>query len=506
MVDNKRIAKNTFVLYMRMIFMMIVGLFTSRIILNTLGIVDYGIYSTVGGIIWIFSFIHGPMSSSISRNLTFEIGRNNTDRLEKVFCVSFNILALIALLTVILGETVGLWFFYEKMQIPDERIYAAFWVYQLSIISCAISILSVPYNASIIAHERMSAFAWISISDVLIKLVIVYLLVVVTFDKLIIYALLFFLAQIFNQIIYMVYCHRNFKEVKLRFFWDKKIFKEMSSFAGWTTLGYLSAVASTQGIDLMLNVFFGPTINAARGIAIQARNVIGRFSTGFQTAFAPQITKTYAAGNYEELHTLIFRSSKFSFFLLTILTIPVMIETEPLLLLWLKNIPEHTVLFFRIIALITLQESLAYPIDIAIQATGKIKKYQITVCSILLTILPISYIALKIGTPPESVFFINLVCCILTHLVRIKILAPLIRLSVSEYIKKVFLRISLVFVISLICAYLLYFAMPENNILSVGAVCISSGISSLFIIYYIGMEKIEQDVIILQLKKRLSSF
>ena len=307
--NNKRIAKNTLLLYIRMLFLMAVSLYTSRVVLQALGVEDFGIYNVVGGVVAMFGFLNAAMSSSTQRYLTFELGRGDMSRLRTVFCTSVNIHALISLVIVLLAETIGLWFFYQKMIIPEERLNAAMWVYQFSVLSSVVMVMNVPYNASIVAHERMSAFAYISILEVLLKLLIVFLLQVVCWDRLAFYAFLVFLVQLGIRFIYGIYCRKHFKETAFRWLWDKVMFREMLSFAGWNLWGNCAGVAFTQGINLLLNMFFGPVVNAARGIAVQVQSAVQQFSLNFQTAVNPQITKSYAVQDYGYMHSLIFRSS-----------------------------------------------------------------------------------------------------------------------------------------------------------------------------------------------------
>lgn len=314
--NSKRIAKNTLLLYFRMLFMMAVSLFTSRVILNTLGVEDYGINNVVGGIVAMFGFINSSMTSATQRYITFALGKGEKERLKTVFSTSLQIHSLIALLIVLLGETIGMWFLYNKMQIPSDRMEAAFWVLQCSIVSTVVMIISVPYNAAIIAHEKMSAFAYISVLEVVLKLLIVYILVVFSVDKLILYAFLFLGIQIFIRFCYSIYCNRHFKETKYRHVWDKALFKEMTGFAAWSLFGNLSAVLFTQGLNMLLNVFFGPAVNAARGVAVQVQHAIQQFVGNFQMALNPQITKNYAKGEMQEMYNLMYRSARFSFYLL----------------------------------------------------------------------------------------------------------------------------------------------------------------------------------------------
>lgn len=346
-INNKRIAKNTFLLYIRMFFTMAVTLYTSRIILNVLGIEDFGIYNVVGGIITMFSFLNGAMSSSTQRYLTFELGKGEILQLRKVFQTSVNIHWLIALFILVLGETIGLWFLQEKMVIPSERLDAAFWVYQFSIITMMIMIISVPYNAAIIAHEKMSAFAYISVMEVLLKLGIVYLLYFTQLDKLKFYAALLCGMQLMVRIIYGLYCGRHFEETHYKWGWDGKLFREMLGFAGWNLWGGIAYVFFTQGLNIMLNVFFGPAVNAARGLAVQVQGAVAQFSLNFQMAINPQITKSYAKKDFTYMHSLIFRSSKFTFLLLTTLSLPLFIKADLILNIWLAVVPDYTVTIVR---------------------------------------------------------------------------------------------------------------------------------------------------------------
>lgn len=352
--------------------MMLVSLYTSRVVLDTLGVEDYGIYNVVGGVVAMFGFINGAMSTSTQRYLTFELGRGDFECLHKVFSTAVIIHALISLLVVFLAETVGLWFFYHKMVIPEMRLNAAMWVYQFSVLATVVMIMSVPYNASIIAHERMSAFAYISVLEVVLRLLVVYLLQIGHLDKLALYAVLIFMVQLGIRILYGIYCSRHFEETRFRWLWDKILFREMLGFAGWNLWGNCAGVAFTQGVNLLLNMFFGPVVNAARGIAVQVQAAISQFSINFQTAMNPQITKSYAVQDYAYMHSLIFRSSKFTFYLLLLFSLPVMLETEAILRLWLGTVPEYTVIFIRLMLCVTIVDSVANPLMVSASATGRV--------------------------------------------------------------------------------------------------------------------------------------
>ena len=493
--NNQRIAKNTLLLYVRMLFGMLVSLYTSRVILQTLGVEDYGVYNVVGGVISMFTFLNSAMSSATSRYITFEIGKDNIEQLKKVFSTSLQIHAIIALLIVILGETVGLWFLMNELVIPDGRMDAAMWVYQCSIVSCVVGIMSVPYNADIIAHEKMSAFAYISVLETILKLAIVYLLVVLPFDKLKVYAVLVLMVGLLIRYIYTRYCHKHFEESHYIHRIDKPLLKEMSSFAGWSFWGNLAGVLYTQGLNMMLNIFFGPVVNAARGIATQIQGVVQQFVGNFQMALNPQITKTYASGELDKMHSLMFRSARFSFMLLFFLSLPIILETNYILTLWLGIVPENTVIFARIIIAISLIYTIANPCVIANQATGKVKVYQAVVGGLLLLILPISYIVLKMGAPAYSVFIVHFCVESVAQFARMYMLRNMIDLPLWSYVKNIYLPIMGVVVLSVVLPLLVYNNMQESiiRLLAVGMTCVVSvAMTSLFI----GMTRNERTFLI----------
>lgn len=482
--NNKRIAKNTLLLYVRMLFLMGISLYTSRVVLNTLGIEDYGIYNVVGGIVAMFGFINGSMSSATQRYITFALGKGDKNRLQTVFSTTLQIHTLIAGVIVLLGETVGLWFLYNKMQIPVDRMDAAFWVLQCSIVSAVIMIISVPYNADIVAHEKMSAFAYISILEVVLKLAIVYMLLVFSFDKLVLYAFLLLAIQILIRFCYSYYCNKHFEETKYKHVWDKALFKEMTGFAGWSMFGNLAAVLFGQGLNMLLNVFFGPVVNAARGIAVQVQNAVQQFVLNFQMALNPQITKTYAKGELSEMYKLMYRSARFSFFLLFFLSLPVLFETNFILTVWLKIVPENTVVFLRLIICTSLIYTLANPLIVANQATGRVKKYQAVCGTILLFILPISYVCLLLGCPAYTVFIVHFVMESVAQLARMIMLRPLIGIRLRDYFHHIYLKVLVVVAVSIILPSLAYFNMSDNFIrfLVVGILCVVSVSASAYML------------------------
>ena len=502
--NNKRIAINTLMLYFRMALVLIVGLFTSRVILNTLGVENYGIYNVVGGFVLIFSFLNGAMATASQRFITFELAHDNIERQIKTFSTAVNIHIFLALIIVIFAETIGLWFFYHELVIPQDRMVAAMWVYQISIATIFISIISVPYNSLIIAHEKMSAFAWISILDVSLKLGILYLLIIATCDKLILYALLLFIIQVIDRIIYGWYCVKNFREASYRPIFDRTMFKGMTNIAGWSLFGNIAGIGYTQGINILLNIFFGPAVNAARGIAVTVQGVVGGFASNIQMAINPQITKSYALQDYHRLHSLIFSSSKYCFFLLYIFILPLLFNTEFILFMWLKTVPEYTVWFVRITLCITLLEALSNPLMIANQAVGKVKIYQSIVGGTLLLIVPIAYLVLKLGGNPTTVFIVQLIVALIATFLRIVIVSRMIDLSLNQYFSKVICRITLVFTISLLTTYgiaSLLSGSPSENIFMIGLPPIIVMINS----YYLGLSKNEKSFISNKIKYSVCS-
>lgn len=482
--NNKRIAKNTFMLYIRMLFTLAVSLITSRVVLQALGIEDFGIYNVVGGVITMFTFINSAMVSSTQRYLNFELATGNDEKLKSIFNTSLQIHAFIALFIILLGETVGLWFVMNKLVIPEARMTAAMWVYQCSILSCVVGIMSAPYNADIIAHEKMSAFAYISILDVFLKLLIVCLLFISPYDKLITYAILILTVQLLIRYIYTRYCKKHFKESLFEWKINRPLLKEMAGFAGWSFWGNLAAILYTQGLNMMLNIFFGPVVNAARAVAIQVQGAIQQFVSNFQMALNPQITKNYAAGNLEQMHSLMFRSARFSFLLLFFLSLPVLLETEFILSVWLKTVPDNAVIFTQIMICISLIYTTANPCVIANQATGKVKVYQIVVGGILLTILPLSYLVLKLGAPAYSVFIVHFCVESIAQFSRMYMLRKLINLPIREYLKNIYFPIIATVAVAIILPIIVHVQLENGwlRFIAVGCTCVASvGHSAFFI-------------------------
>lgn len=460
--NPSRIAKNSIMLYIRMLLTMLVSLYTSRIILQTLGVEDFGIYNVVGGVVAILSFLNASLSTASTRFLTFSLGEGNLQKLKEIFSVILLIHILMVLLIILLGETIGLWFVYNKLVIPENRLNAALWVYHSSILVTSISVISVPYNALIIAHERMNVFAYISILEVILKLAIVLFLTYIPGDKLIIYSLLILAVQIIIRLVYGYYCKIHFEESKVRASWNTLLVRKISVYAGWTLNGSLAVIGYTQGINILLNIFFTPVVNAARAIAVQVQSAIIQFVQNFQTAIKPQIIKSYATDNVEYLHSLMIASSKYGFYLMLLLAFPLFICINPILQFWLGFIPDYTANFVRIMLLIGILNPLGSTLIIAIHATGNIKKFQIYEGTSLLMVVPISYLLLKyFHISPEEVMLTYLCVEMVTLCIRVWIVLPQIGMSYSYYLQKIVVPILPVVVCAVVPAY---FLSAEQNL------------------------------------------
>lgn len=488
--DNARLAKNTMFLYFRMIFIMAVTLYTSRVVLRVLGVEDFGIFNVVAGVVAMFGFLNSSMSATTQRFISFSLGKGDAN-LNKVFSTCVLTHALIALGVLVLVESVGLWFLYNKMIIPEVRMDAAFWVFQFSALSTVVTVMSIPFNADIIAHEKMSAFAYISIVEVCLKLLIVFLLDVGNIDKLVLYGFLLLLVQCGIFLTYMGYCLRHFKESRFRFVYEKKLFSEVFSFAGWNLWGYLASILYTQGLNILLNVFFGPVVNAARGLANQVDGAIRLFASNFQMAINPQIVKTYAAKDLESMHRLVFRSSKFSFFLLLALSLPVMIEAPVILRLWLSTVPDWTASFLRLMLVVVIVDSVANPLMTSAAATGRIKLYQSVLGGIQLLIVPVAYVVLRMGGEPNSVFVVHICICLIAFAVRLFIVRGMVGLSIKKYLMEVCVKSGVVTIVATVLPLTLYFSMNNSLLSAIVVVFVSLG-SVAVSAYAIGLTKSER--------------
>ena len=500
--NNKRIAKNTLLLYVRTIFVMLISLYTSRVILDVLGVSDYGIYNVVSGTVAMLSIISGSLSQAISRFITFELGHGNNIRLQKIFANSVVVELGLSIAIIIIGEIIGLWFLHTHMNIPPDRVNAALWVLHCSLISFVINLISVPYNATIIAHEHMSAFAYISILDAFLKLGSVYLLFFITSDKLVLYAILMVATASIIRLIYGIYCHRHFEETHGRLSFDKNLFMEMSAFAGWKFLSDSSYILSTQGVNMLINVYFGVALNAARGIATQAQSAVMQFVNNFTTSINPQITKYYASGNMEAMHKLVCLGTKYSFFLMLIFAVPFICETNYVLSLWLKIVPPSTAIFLQLSLIGSMMILLGNGLLTAIQATGKIKKYAIYVSIITNMILPLSWIGFACGLPVTSTYIIFIIIYFLLNFVRLHIAKSLLNFPTGFYIKEVLIRAFIVMPLTFILPSCVIWLL-EPSFARLMLTCIISLLSTIPIIAMVGMRGEERKIIMLKIRKRL---
>ena len=428
---------------------MIVGLYTSRVVLQQLGVEDYGLYNVIGGIVAMFTFLNGSMVNATSRFITIYLAKKDKGMLNNIFSMAFLIHLCIAVIILLLAETAGQYYLYNKLVIPEGRQFAAQWLYQLSIISCILSILYVPYNATIVAHEKMKAFAYISIMDVFLKLGIVLLLAYSPFDKLIFYATCLTGVSILDLLIYFLYCKRHFIETKIKYYWNRSIFKEMMGFAGWALVGNFSHLFYSQGINLMLNAFCGPAVNAARGIAVQVESLVRQFANNVQVAINPQIYKSYAAKDMDRMYGLIMASSRLSFFLLFIVSLPLFIETDFILLLWLGTVPDHTVNFVRIILMSVLLDAFVNPMFTANLASGKLAIYHGPLSVLMYGFMFITYFSIKCTKIPETVFICYLAASIIGYVMKIFIMHCQIGLKPRIYVRRTLLPVITVVVVSI---------------------------------------------------------
>ncbi len=495
---NKRIAKNTLFLYFRTLVILLVSLYTSRIVLNVLGIDDYGIYNVVGGIILMFQFLNVGMIDASQRFITYELGRKDKIQLQKVFSSSLLIHLFIIILLIILAETGGIWFLNHKMNIPASRMVAANWVFQCSVLTFILKILCVSYNACIIAHEHMKVYAYISILEAILQLAIVFLLKGTASDKLISYAILIFFVTLLTSIMYVVYCRRHFDECKFRYNNDKALLYKMFSFAGWSFLGNMGYSFKMQGINILINLFFGPAVNTARGVAYQVNAGIYNFVANFQIAMKPQITKQYAVGETDSMITLVYNSSRYSFFLLLYPVLPVLIKAPYILHLWLGIIPEYSVMFLRLVLIVTLVNSMAGPLATAIQAKGKIKVFQLTILGITLLDIPASYVALKLGYPPYTVMYVSIITEFIALIVRMWLLNALIPIRVSQFMTRVIGRNTLIFILATIIPIILSAHIPDT-LIGLLSICIISIISTTIILLAIGLTSAERFLVFIKI-------
>jgi O-antigen/teichoic acid export membrane protein len=498
--NNKRIAKNTLLLYFRMLLMMFVTLFTSREVLDKLGVTDYGIYNVVGGVVAMLGFLNSSMSNAVQRYLSFEIGKNNEAGVNRIFNVSLFAHAGIAVFVFIVMEIVGVWYLNTHMNIPAERMDAANWVLQCSIFTTLFTIVQVPYNAIIISKEQMGIYAYISILEVVLKLLVVYMLAIGNFDKLKLYSVLIMVVTIGIVMIYRFYCTRKYKEAKFKLIKDWNLLKQIVGFASWNMLGELAWVFTGQGVNIILNSFFGPVVNAARGLAEQVNGAVNRFVANFQTAVNPQLIKNYASDQLGEMKTLLFRSTRFSYYLLLALSLPIILKMDFILHLWLKEVPDYTVGFCQLVLVSSLVSTLSNLLAQVARAYGKIRNYQIIVSIFLFLNFPLSYIVLKFGCSPLSSMFVNIGVNTMLLFVRLRLTNRMIQMTYGSFIRNVLLPVIIVTAVALVIPLIIYF-MLDNSIISFIIVCLVSFVSVGVSTYALGMNANERLYILAAISK-----
>ena len=492
--NSRRIAKNTAFLYFRMLFLMAISLFTSRVLLHALGVEDFGINSVVGGFVVMFAFINRSMSGVTQRFLTYELGRKNEEKLNKVFNTTLAIHIGLGLLMILFAETFGLWFLYNKMVIPPERFSAALWVFHTCVIIIALGISYVPFNALIISHERMNVFAWISILEGIIKITIAYCIYLTKSDKLIFYSILMLASQILIVFIYIGYSKSHFAETKISVPTNNSIFKEILGFFGWNFYGTMGSVITNQGINVLLNLFFGVVVNAARGIAVQVEGAVLAFAENVQTAINPQITKSYAKEELQTMHRLIFFNCKITFFVMFVLSTPIWIEADTILHLWLGKYPDYTVPFLRLLLIAIMIDVIGKPFVTSINATGKVKLFYMITGSILLLVLPITYFAVKFTQNPCTAFWCMIVMQICIFFCRLFLSKPLIKLNMTQAFY-VFVKLLLVSFLCISIILWLKSYLITSSIASLFIVAISGVILTSFLMYFIVLSSSERQSI-----------
>lgn len=486
--NNKRIAKNTLMLYFRQILILFVSLYTVRVVLDALGVEDYGIYSVVGGIVSFFSFLSGTMASATQRFFSFALGQRDFDKLKRTFSVNLIIYAAIAVVALILLETVGLWFVNEKLNVPPERFEAARWIFHFSVFMFIATIFSTPFMAIIIAYEDMQIYAYVSIIEAVMKLGVVFLLVQLPWDKLELYGMLTFAVSVITTVIYVVICLRKYNECQFhKFYWDKGLFHEILRFTGWTLFGQITSVGRNQAVTILLNQVFNPVVVAARAIAINITTQINTFSNNFNTGLYPPIIKAYSSGDKKEMFSLIYVGSKITFFLMWIFALPFYIEMDTILTVWLKNPPPETVLFTQLSLIEVLINSISLPIATAARAPGKMKFYELTLGCIQIGIFIASWIVLKMGGAASAVFVIAIVVNLVMFFVRLLIVRRLIGLSLHPYFKQVVLPVVLVSLFSAIPSVVVHLILPKGFVFAAISVFTSVTITSLCM-YFLGLD------------------
>jgi len=495
MGNNPSVVKNTLLLYLRMGVSMIVSLYTSRVVLSALGVEDFGIYGVVGGIVSMFMFLNGALSTSTSRYITTALGANDMSLLQRYFSASLGVHLLIGMLVLIAAEVLGTYMIYTTLVLPVNRLGAAQVVLHFSTICAVLSIIMVPFNALIIANEKMNVYACLTISDTFIKLGIAWAMQAIPTCRLEFYGLFLLGVSVFNASILVFYCVRTFGYAKIKLGFDRDVYRSLGAFTTWSLIGNLAWVGYTQGLNILLNMFFGPVVNAARSISVQVEGTIRNFTTNFQTAINPRIIKSYASSDLVYMHKMVFASARYSCYLILFFAIPIVLETDMILLLWLKNVPDYTAVFVRIMMIVALMETMSNSIMTSVVATGQIKRYHLYIGSLLLSIVPISYIVLRLGFSPISVFVVYAIIEFLACVLRLLLVSPMIGLAKRNFVISVVFNCVVVCMVSFILPFVLHYCMPEG-IVRLLVVGIASVISSATGMFFVGLNKEEQQYVL----------
>lgn len=498
--NSGRIVKNTVALYGRSLLVLAVSLYTSRVILQTLGVEDYGLYNVVGGVISMLGFLNSTMQATFQRYYNVAMGEGKEAEIKTLFRSSLTVQLVLSLLVVFLGETVGLWFLSNKLVIPEGRMEAAQILYQVTIVSFVISIFKGPFAALITAYERMSIYALFSIIETVLKLGIVFVVQIIPGDKLIYYSLFILLIHIVDISLYIIFCVRKLPTTSIGFNWDKGYLKKMLSFSAWSTVGTLAYTMKSQGLNIVLNLFFGTVVNAARGVAYQVLNAINQFIHSFQTAFRPQLTKLYASGNYAATMQLYYSATKLSYYLIFTISLPILLETPFILHIWLGDrVPEYAAVFTRVILLTAFVSAFANPTTAIAYATGKIKNFSIVVSFFNLMIVPVAWLFLKLGYGPTSAMLVSLVFTILVQIIRLIVVANMTVLKVGDYMLHVVLPVVVYSVLCLAASLALKLSL-EKGWLRLLLILIVSVVSSLGFVWLIGLTKTEKQFVLSKIK------
>lgn len=499
--NTQKIAKNTFYMFLRMVIVLCVGLFTSRVILQTLGVEDFGVYNVVGGIVVLFSFLQQALTNASLRFLSFDLGLGQLIKLQHTFAMIFNIHVILAIIVLLLCELIGLWFLNFKLSIPEERLFAANIAFQFSIFSTCVVIIRHPFSSAIISHEQMNFFAYSSIVEVILKLIIVYILVIFSYDKLILYSILLFGINLLMSLWFYLYCKKRYTECSIKKYWNKEQLKEMLGYSGWSLLVNGTDVSVNQSLVFFFNIFFGVITNAALGIANQVNSYLCQFLNSFTQAYNPQIIKSYASGDREFFLKIIFSSSKISFYLMFLMSIPLLLNINYILDLWLDVVPDKTGSFLIMIVMFSLVDAYSAPLWTSVYATGNLKWHQIIMASIKVLNIPLAYVLLSYGAPAVIALALKAGLNVICSIVRPIYVKSLFALPLKEYFISVFAKVYLVF---FLCVPLPLFISSyyEDGFNKLLLTSITFYFISFIVIYYIGLNKNEQVKLMLLIKKR----